>query len=135
MTQSGGNTIHSDSISWLPLAPGIMLKPLYLREETGEYAVLVRANKSAHLPRHRHVGEAHIYVVEGLGKHPQTGDYRAGSYVCEREGAIHDPPTFEEDTVMFMYSKGPSEFLGPDDSVLYAFDVAMLRGLQKTGPG
>lgn len=133
MNHSAGDTIRTDKLPWLPLAPGVRIKALRLEEETGEFTVMIHAEPNAVLPRHRHLEESHIYVVTGKGKHPQTGEFEPGNYVYERKGTIHEELKFEEETVLFMVNMGPSAFLGPDNSVLYKMDVAMLKQLQARG--
>jgi anti-sigma factor ChrR (cupin superfamily) len=134
MNQRGGDTIDGSKIPWLPLAPGVQIKPLRLHEESGAFTVMIQAERDAVLPRHRHLAESHIYIIEGKGTHPQTGHYAPGSYVYEREGAVHDELRFEEGTLLLMVSQGPSAFILPDDSVAFVMDVGMLKQLQARHP-
>lgn len=127
---NGGDTVHCDSLPWLPLAPSVMVKVIKLVPETGGYSVIIRADRGGVLPRHKHLASAEIFILKGSGVHPQTGAYAKGDYVSEREGAIHDPLLFEEDTELLMISSGPSAFLGERDEVLFLMDVPMLERLQ-----
>lgn len=125
----GGDTVHVDSLPWLPLAPKVMVKVIKTVPETGGYSVIIKADEGGVLPRHKHLASAEIFILKGAGVHPQTGAYAKGDYVSERDGAVHDPLRFEEDTELLMISNGPSAFLGQDDEVMFTMDVAMLEGM------
>lgn len=130
MNESTGDTVDVEKLPWLPLAPGVHIKPLRLHEESGAFTVMIHAAPNAVLPRHRHLEESHIYIIQGKGRHPQTGYFEPGNYVYERKGAIHDELRFEEETVLFMVNQGPSAFIRPDDSVAFLMDVSMLKQMQ-----
>ena len=129
MSYEGGNTVHSEDLPWLPLAPKVDIKVLNTDEATGEFSVMIRAAPGGVLPRHQHIESAEILILKGAGHHPQTGDYRVGDYITEPKGALHDAVEFGEETLLFMTCKGPSAFLAPDDSVMHVMNVPMLRGL------
>lgn len=95
--------------------------------ETGGYSVIIKADEGGVLPRHKHLASAEIFILKGSGVHPQTGAYREGDYVSERDGAVHDPLVFQEDTELLMISSGPSAFLGDNDEVRFMMDVPMLE--------
>ncbi|WHZ09985.1 MAG: hypothetical protein OJF60_000424 [Burkholderiaceae bacterium] len=128
-----GATTHCEDLPWLPLAPKIGIRVLRLNPDTGGYTVMLRAEPGGVLPRHRHLGEAEIYIIKGSGTHLQTGDYRPGDFITERNGAVHDPLEFREETVLLMVAHGPSAFLAPDGSDMYFMDVPMLQGLMQRG--
>lgn len=129
MNESAGDTIHTDQMPWLPLAPGVEVKPLRLLEDSGAFTCMIHASPNSVLPRHQHLEASHIYIIRGKGQHPQTGAFEPGDYVFERKGAIHDAVVFPEDTVLFMVNDGPSAFILPDDSVAFLMDVPMLKEL------
>ncbi|KAK6819078.1 hypothetical protein RU639_008115 [Aspergillus parasiticus] len=126
-SEDGGFTVHCKELEWLPLAPKVFIKIIKTVPETGEYSIMVRAEKGGVLPQHRHLDSAEIYVTKGSGAHPQTGSFAEGDYVSESKGATHDPLVFENDTELLMVSRGPSMFLDDDGSDLYMMDVAMLE--------
>lgn len=113
--------------TWLDLAPGITYRLLRLDEQSGQFTIMIRAAAGSRLPRHRHEAAAEIYIVKGNGFHPQTGPFSQGDYVFEQKNAIHDAVDFNEDVELFMVNYGPSSFLGPDDSVQYVMDAAMMK--------
>ncbi|KAI3550029.1 hypothetical protein CABS01_10473 [Colletotrichum abscissum] len=125
-----GDTVHCNSLEWLPLAPKIWIKLVKLTHNTGSYTVIIRAEQGGVLPRHRHEESAEIYVIKGNGNHPQTGHFAQGDYVSERKGAIHDALVFHNEVEMLMISQGPSTFLDDEGRDLYRMDIAMLQGLE-----
>lgn len=126
---NGGDTIHCDELPWLPLADRISVKVIKLVPETGGYSVIIKADQGGVLPKHKHLGPAEIFILKGSGVHPQTGVFAQGDYVSERNGALHDALTFEEDTELLMISSGPSAFLSPANDVMFMMDIPMLEGL------
>ena len=126
-------TTHCDDLPWLPLAPKVGIRVLRMDPASGGFTVMLRAEPGGVLPRHRHLAEAEIYMIKGSGTHPQTGDFRPGDFITERDGAIHDALEFGEETVLLMVSRGPSAFLAPDGSDMYFMDVPMLQGLMQRG--
>ena len=85
------------------------------------------------LPRHKHLGAAEFCILKGGGKHPQTGEFKTGDYVYERNGAVHDELAVDEEIILYMTSYGSSAFLNPDDTVQFWLDAQSLRAM--TGGG
>ena len=133
--QDSGATIHSESLPWLPLAPGVGVRILRFNPDSVGYTVMIRAEPGGVLPRHRHLDEAEIYIVRGSGTHPQTGDFRPGDFICEKKGAVHDALEFTELTELLMVARGPSAFLAPDGSDMFFMDIPMLQGLSQSAAG
>ncbi|WP_136163810.1 cupin domain-containing protein [Sphingomonas flavalba] len=134
MNHSAGDTVHCADLPWLPLADGVRMKVIKADAETGRFSVIIRAEKDAVLPRHRHVERAEIYVIAGHGAHPQTGAYRAGDYISERRGAVHDALRFPVDTELLMICEGPSDFLGEDDTPFHRMDAQFLLAMASAPP-
>ena len=128
--QHGGDTIHCDSLPWLPLAPNVTIKIIKTVPESGAYSVMIHAEPGGVLPRHQHLADAEIFILKGSGVHPQTGAYTKGDYVSERDGAIHDELLFTEETELLMVSSGPSAFLDPAGGVMFMMYVEMLEGMR-----
>lgn len=129
MTAHGGDTIKTDALPWLPLAPKVFIKVIKTVPETGAFSVMIRAEAGGVLPRHKHLEAAEIYIFKGAGKHPQTGAFAPGDYVSETKNAIHDPLHFAEETELLMISQGPSAFIDDNDQTMYLMDVAMLQNM------
>lgn len=130
----GGDTVHVDSLPWLPLAPKVSVKVIKTVPETGGYSVIIKADEGGVLPRHKHLASAEIFILKGAGVHPQTGAYAKGDYVSEREGAVHDTLLFAEDTELLMISAGPAAFLSESDDVMFVMDVPMLERMTASAP-
>ncbi|HNP35243.1 MAG TPA: 2,4'-dihydroxyacetophenone dioxygenase family protein [Woeseiaceae bacterium] len=126
------NDHRADPASWRPLAPGIAMQILRMSRETGQYTVIIQADKGSVLPRHRHLSPSEIYILSGSGTHPQTGTFKADDYIYENAGAVHDAVMFDEPVKLLMVSYGASAFLDDNDQVLFLLDVHQLQN--DTGP-
>jgi anti-sigma factor ChrR (cupin superfamily) len=74
--------------AWAPLRPGIEIRVLQESIDGTERIALLRYRPGATVPRHRHLGEEHIYVLEGA-QEDEAGRYPAGSYICNAPGSAH----------------------------------------------
>ncbi len=128
MGYDGGSVIATETMEWRPLAPGVSIKVLRLDRATGAWTVMINSEPGSVLPRHQHLGVSEIYILRGAGHHPETGDFKAGDYVLEADGAVHSPLHFDQQVTQIMVSHGPSAFLNDDDSVAFVMDTDMLMG-------
>jgi anti-sigma factor ChrR (cupin superfamily) len=71
---------------WQERRPGVHWKVLW--EEGDRRAVLVRYAPGATIPRHRHVGDEQIFVLEGSVS-DDTGTCTAGNYARRPPGCVH----------------------------------------------
>ena len=71
---------------WDQRRPGVHWK--VLREEGDRKTVLVRYDRGAVIPRHRHLGDEEIFVIEGSVS-DETGTCQAGDYARRPPGCIH----------------------------------------------
>ena len=69
--------------SWHQRRPGVHWKVLY--EEGDRRTVLVRYEPGAVIPRHRHLGDEQIYVIEGSVS-DDTGTCEAGDFARRPPG-------------------------------------------------
>ena len=119
--------VHTADQSWVPIARGVDMKVPHICEESGFWSSLVRFKPEGVLPRHWHLSTSEFYVLQGMGNHPQAGDFKPGDYFYEFNGAFHDEVTMDEEVILFMVSHGPSAFVGPDDSVQYVMDAGTTK--------
>ena len=71
---------------WTERRPGVSWKVLW---EEGEHkALLVRYAPGATIPRHRHLGDEQVFVLEGSVS-DDTGTCTAGNYVRRPPGCVH----------------------------------------------
>lgn len=71
---------------WVERRPGVHWKVLW--EEHERRAVLMRYAPGATIPRHRHLGDEQIWVLEGSVK-DETGTCTAGNYARRPPGCVH----------------------------------------------
>jgi anti-sigma factor ChrR (cupin superfamily) len=71
---------------WIERRPGVHWKVLF--EDGEQRTVLVRYAPGAVVPRHRHLGDEQIYVLEGSVS-DDTGTCTAGDYARRPPGCVH----------------------------------------------
>ena len=71
---------------WVERRPGVHWKTLW--EDGDRRAVIIRYDAGAVVPRHRHLGDEQIYVLEGTVS-DDTGTVTAGNYARRPPGCIH----------------------------------------------
>jgi len=71
---------------WYQRRPGVEWKTLW--EDGDRRAVLMRYAPGATIPRHRHLGDEQIYVLEGSVT-DDTGTCTAGNYARRPPGCVH----------------------------------------------
>ena len=100
--------VDTDAIGWLepPNGGGNALKVLWISEETGAWSALIKAKAGTVNPAHTHLGPADFFVLSGAMEY-RGGFARAGSWVYEPAGAVHDATTHTEDTVYLANVRGP----------------------------
>ena len=71
---------------WDQRRPGVHWK--VLREVGDRKTVLVRYDAGAVIPRHRHIGDEEIFVIQGSVS-DDTGTCKAGDYARRPPGCVH----------------------------------------------
>ena len=71
---------------WVERRPGVHWKVLFRDGE--RQTVLVRYDAGAVIPRHRHVGDEQIFVIEGEVE-DDTGVCRTGQFARRPPGCVH----------------------------------------------
>lgn len=82
--------IPDDERVWVPQAPGVEFRPLFLNTVIGQWLNLLRVRRSGIISRHRHPGAVFGYVLAGKWhyyEHPWVAE--AGHFVYEPPGEIH----------------------------------------------
>jgi 2,4'-dihydroxyacetophenone dioxygenase len=102
-----------EELPWLPWAmKGAYFKLLSADAASGRFTLLIKFEKGIAAPMHRHLGAVEGMVLEG-GFHysddPSTR-FTAGSYLLERDGAVHQPVS-PEGAILFAVFHGPVEGL------------------------
>jgi anti-sigma factor ChrR (cupin superfamily) len=89
--------------AWEERRPGVFWKVLW--EEGDRKAVLVRYAPGATIPRHRHVGDEQVFVLEGTVS-DETGTCTAGNYARRPPGCVHTVRSEQGALVLAIMSGG-----------------------------
>ena len=82
--------LPGDERIWVPQAPGVDFRPLFLNTVIGQWLNLLRVRRSGIISRHRHPGAVFGYVLTGKWhyyEHPLVAE--AGHFVYKPPGEIH----------------------------------------------
>jgi anti-sigma factor ChrR (cupin superfamily) len=88
-------------VDWQTRRPGVHWKILW--EDGDRRAVLVRYDPGALVPRHRHLGDEQIFVLEGSVT-DDTGTCSAGNYARRPPGCVHTVTTPQGALVLALMS-------------------------------
>ena len=79
--------VPDDDRLWVPQAPNVWFRPLFLNTVNGEWVNLLRVTRSGVVSRHRHPAPVHGYVIRGQWRYLEH-DWiaREGMYVFEPPG-------------------------------------------------
>ena len=87
-TSPRSQIIAVNDVAWQELKPGITFKVLWQDAATKRRAQLSRFAPGAELPRHRHVGDELIFVIEGALS-DESGTVSAGNLGYRPNGCVH----------------------------------------------
>ena len=113
-------------MDWIGTSTGV--KMLRISKETGWIAALVRGRAGQINPPHTHLGPACFYVIEG-GFDFRGGSARAGDWVYEPTGAVHDATTHPLDTIYLANVYGPVAFHKPDGGIAGILDWRSMKAM------
>src|SRR4051812_13065014 len=80
---------NPERIDWQTLRPGIEIHRIYQNGPDGPAAAFLRYQPGATLPRHRHAGVEHIFVLAG-SQRDERGHYEAGAMIVNQPGSAHN---------------------------------------------
>lgn len=80
--------VSVSEVPWQERRPGVHWKVLWEDPARGARAILMRYEPGATIPRHRHVGDEQIFVLEGSVSN-DTGTCAAGNYARRPPGCVH----------------------------------------------
>jgi anti-sigma factor ChrR (cupin superfamily) len=92
-------------IPWTEAMAGVHQKALWQDKETKRRAVFVRFEPGAQLPRHKHVGDELIFVIEGSNA-DESGEVVAGNMNYRPNGCVHSVSTKNGATVFAVVTGG-----------------------------
>ncbi len=116
-----GVLVQADKLKWIPDGSGNELKVLRVSSETGAWSALVRAPAGQVNPPHTHLGPADFYVISGVVDY-RAGVARAGDWMYEPAGAVHQATSHPEDTVYLANVYGPIAFHDEDGKIVHVLD-------------
>ncbi|MFA5984764.1 MAG: cupin domain-containing protein [Methylococcaceae bacterium] len=100
--------LSETAAGWQQLRDGVNLKLLFQAAE-GYSVGLIRYQPGASVPRHKHIGDEHIFVLSG-SQQDERGVYTAGSYIYNPEASCHSVSSQDGCLVLAHWLK-PVQFL------------------------
>ncbi len=99
------DAIPDDDRVWVPQAPQIWFRPLFLDTVGGAWFNLLRVRKSGVLSRHRHPGPVYGYVIKGKW-HYLEHDFEAGpgKFLFEPPGETHTLVVDNDEEMITMFN-------------------------------
>jgi len=99
--------VNVDRVPWVERRPGVFWKVLWEDPDGRHKAILIRYEPGATIPRHRHLGDEQIFVLEG-SVIDDTGVCTAGNYARRPPGCVHTVKSASGALVLAVTS-GPTE--------------------------
>lgn len=99
--------VNVNQMPWIERRPGVFWKTLWEAPDGHPKAILMRYEPGATIPRHRHLADEQIFVLEGSVA-DDTGVCTAGNYARRPPGCVHtvSSPT---GALVFVVTSGPAE--------------------------
>jgi len=129
-----GLLVRQGDTEWIETAGGNSLKILRVSEETGSWSALFKAEPGTVNPPHVHLGPADFYVITGSIEY-RGGVARAGDWVYEPNGAVHEATQHSEETIYLGNVHGPMAFLDDDGEVAYVQDWRAIKAMKDAVDG
>jgi anti-sigma factor ChrR (cupin superfamily) len=126
----GASLIRTREQPWIDMGGGNQVIVLRVSKETGFFSMLIKAPAGQVNAPHTHIGAADFYVIEG-GFDYRGGSARAGDWVYEPAGAMHDATTHPMDTIYLANSYGPIAFHGKDGGYSHITDWRSIQAMQE----
>ena len=112
--------VRTEQLEWIPQnfdPERQFVKVLWVGRESGRLAVLIRSLKGSVVPPHKHLGDAHAFILKGRLK-VRDAELKAGDYLYESNGMVHHETIALEDTEYLFIMSGAvlffdnTQFLG-----------------------
>ena len=105
---------RSSEIPWIETKSGMAwTKVLWVGQESGRWAVLLKWKKGYVAPPHKHLSAAFAFILSGKLK-VRTTTYNAGDFLHETNGMVHGATEALEDTEYLFFCDGPVLFFDKD---------------------
>jgi anti-sigma factor ChrR (cupin superfamily) len=112
------DTLARAETPWIEQSPLSRVKVLWVGRETGTWASLHHWKKGYAAPPHKHLAGAHVYILSGRLQ-VRSGVLKAGDYVYEPSGVLHDATTALEDTTYLFICNGAVLFFDENGFTRY----------------
>ena len=123
---------RSSEIPWIETKPGeAWTKVLWVGQESGRWAVLLKWKKGYVAPPHKHLSAAFAFVLSGRLQ-VRDNVYGPGDFLHEVNGMVHGATTALEDTEYLFFCDGPVLFFDKDGFTGYRGWEQVLR-MQQAG--
>jgi quercetin dioxygenase-like cupin family protein len=109
--------VQTDDVEWESFheefqTGGVQWKLLHVSPEAGSWTVLFRCPAGSTFAPHVHHGPAEGYIMQGRieirgGEVAGGATGRAGGYIYEAAGAIHDRTSMPDETIFMLQMVGP----------------------------
>jgi anti-sigma factor ChrR (cupin superfamily) len=99
--------VNAADVPWVQRHRGVFWKTLWQDGDGEHKAILMRYDPGATIPRHRHVGDEQIWVLEGSVA-DDTGVCTAGNYARRPPGCVHSVKS-ESGALVLAVTSGPTE--------------------------
>jgi anti-sigma factor ChrR (cupin superfamily) len=120
--------VHTNDLDWIDTGTGNQFKVLRISKETGAWSALIKAPAGQVNAPHTHLGPADFYVFTG-GFDYRGGSAKAGDWVYEPAGAVHEATTHPVDTVYLANVYGPVAFHGKDGAFAGILDWRAVQAM------
>jgi len=124
--------VRSNDAEWIPSGDGNQFKILRISKETGAWSALIKAPAGQVNAPHTHLGPADFLVLSGQIDY-RGGCAKAGDYIYEPAGAVHDATSHPVETIYYANVYGPVAFHGKDGSIAGVLDWRAVKALQDSG--
>lgn len=130
VSRPGTYMVDVDKLPWTPFVfPKTFFKLLNINSARATSTLLLKAEKGAPTPLHKHVGAAEVYVLKGSFSY-EEGSAKSGSYVHEAGGVVHIAEATDE-ILAYVTFHGPLVGYNDDGSVAGVCDVDLFYDLAK----
>ena len=110
---------RSSEIPWIETKPGqAWTKVLWVGEESGRWAVLLKWKKGYTAPPHKHLSAAFAFILSGKLQ-VRNNVYGSGDFLHETNGMVHGATTALEDTEYLFFCDGPVLYFDKDNFTGY----------------
>lgn len=113
---------------WIATGTGNQFIVLRVSKETGAWSALIKAPAGQVNAPHTHIGPADFYVISG-GFDYRGGSARAGDWVYEPAGAVHEATSHPMDTIYLANVYGPVAFHDGKGGFSHIFDWRAVQAM------